>query len=123
MAPRVKWASFLLNNAILPSMSAHMKYWGVKIRFDRWLELQHQAVVALLAVAAGGFAFTFLALPFVSTESNKWIVQMLSESRKAARERGISHAQHCQREAEAREALVRAIRRETGFVVVEAHDA
>eukprot|EP01061_Rhynchopus_euleeides_P016506 TRINITY_DN27823_c0_g1_i1.p3 TRINITY_DN27823_c0_g1~~TRINITY_DN27823_c0_g1_i1.p3 ORF type:complete len:121 (+),score=26.25 TRINITY_DN27823_c0_g1_i1:182-544(+) len=88
---RVNWATFLLRRVVLPSMDVHMKYFRKKIAFDMWLENFSAPMQALMAVTAGSAAF-LLCLPFVSTESDRWLVQMITETRRTASDKGMSYA-------------------------------
>eukprot|EP01059_Diplonema_ambulator_P028523 TRINITY_DN47326_c0_g1_i1.p1 TRINITY_DN47326_c0_g1~~TRINITY_DN47326_c0_g1_i1.p1 ORF type:complete len:150 (+),score=40.16 TRINITY_DN47326_c0_g1_i1:44-451(+) len=88
---KVKWATWLLKNAVLPSMDVHMRYWGYKLRVDRWLELYHPTVQIGIAGAIGSALF-LMALPFIASENDKWLLELIRNERELARQAGSSRA-------------------------------
>ncbi|KAJ9449317.1 hypothetical protein DIPPA_18379 [Diplonema papillatum] len=112
MAP---WATIFLRRAVLPSMDLHMGYWSWKMRFDRWLESLNTKMQIGIAAGTGAAAFVF-ALPFLASESDRWLLEMLQQTRQRAREAGGSHSEFVSALDTRRKVITCAVLKETSFI-------
>ena len=66
----IKWATFLLQYAIAPTVAVHRRYWFWKVQADKFLELRSWYTVVGIggALGFGLYCVTFPYLPLTQTE-------------------------------------------------------
>ena len=114
----MKWATFTFQKIIMPSMDLHVKYWERKLIFDRFLEKYTYAQNFGMGILLGCTTFLF-ALPFCASESDRWLLEMLSRTREEAKKNNISHSDYCNELDNRRPALLNAVLHKTAFISVD----